>query len=499
MSESEKLRVAFISYTKADWDSFVRPFTAALLGKRIDAQAFEWEKKPGRLRFLEDAVKADFFVPVLSAASVVSQGVLAEINVVNDRIVNRPETVIPVILGGLPLERFPAPLLNLYYVRKKDYEAAAAEVARLIRGEKHPEKPPLGPDFSITERPAMLPLSTFSLAKIRRLAAGNAEAQNHLGVIYAKGDGVPQDYAEAVKWFARAAEQNESLVVQAIAQYNLASLHHEGKGVARDPAKAVEWTRRAAEQGLSIAQYNFGVLHNTGEGVPQNHAEAMKWYILAAHAGHAKAEYNLGVMFYEGEGVFRNHAEAMKWFLRAAEKGVAAAQYNSGNGYDKGEGVSQDSATAARWYRRAAKQEYAKAQCNLGIMLYQGDGVRQNHKEAAMWFRRAAKQGDAQSAFNLGVMYKEGQGVRRNREKAVKWFRVAAKQGHAKARRELGCRDDYDIYIESSLAADRNVPNASKYRDSLAGRLPKDKLAAAQSEVARRREEIRRGREEGGK
>ena len=36
---------------------------------------------------------------------------------------------------------------------------------------------------------------------------GNADAQQALGLIYAKGDGVTQDNAEAVKWFRKAAEQ----------------------------------------------------------------------------------------------------------------------------------------------------------------------------------------------------------------------------------------------------------------------------------------------------
>src|SRR5262249_174687 len=36
---------------------------------------------------------------------------------------------------------------------------------------------------------------------------GLAGAQHNLGVMYAKGHGVPQDYAEARRWYRRAAEQ----------------------------------------------------------------------------------------------------------------------------------------------------------------------------------------------------------------------------------------------------------------------------------------------------
>ena len=35
----------------------------------------------------------------------------------------------------------------------------------------------------------------------KRAKGGNAEAQFNLGVMYQGGQGVPQDYKEAVKWF----------------------------------------------------------------------------------------------------------------------------------------------------------------------------------------------------------------------------------------------------------------------------------------------------------
>jgi len=45
---------------------------------------------------------------------------------------------------------------------------------------------------------------------------GQAGSQNELGLLYAKGFGVPKDYVEAVKWFLRAAEQGDYS-----AQFNL--------------------------------------------------------------------------------------------------------------------------------------------------------------------------------------------------------------------------------------------------------------------------------------
>lgn len=60
---------------------------------------------------------------------------------------------------------------------------------------------------------------------LRRLAAeqGNSSAQNNLGSCYAGGNGVKQDFAEAVRWFKLAAEGGHGP-----AQYNLGLCYFHG-------------------------------------------------------------------------------------------------------------------------------------------------------------------------------------------------------------------------------------------------------------------------------
>jgi len=54
-----------------------------------------------------------------------------------------------------------------------------------------------------------------ALKEWRPLAeAGDATAQFILGGMYAKGQGVPQDYGEAAKWYRKAAESCVCQVVQ---------------------------------------------------------------------------------------------------------------------------------------------------------------------------------------------------------------------------------------------------------------------------------------------
>jgi TPR repeat protein len=89
-----------------------------------------------------------------------------------------------------------------------------------------------------------------ALAELRPLAdKGDARAQSILGRMYAIGRGVPQDDAEAVKWYRSAAGKGD-----AQAQRALGLMHVEGRGMAQDDAEAVKWFRKAAGQRLAAAQ-----------------------------------------------------------------------------------------------------------------------------------------------------------------------------------------------------------------------------------------------------
>jgi uncharacterized protein len=79
------------------------------------------------------------------------------------------------------------------------------------------------------------------LRLLRPLAnQGNATAQAQLGVMYANGQGVPHNDAQALVWFRKAAEQGN-----AIAQASLGAMYAGGRGVPQDYAQGVAWFRKA--------------------------------------------------------------------------------------------------------------------------------------------------------------------------------------------------------------------------------------------------------------
>ena len=57
----------------------------------------------------------------------------------------------------------------------------------------------------------------------------------------------------------------------------------------QDDAEAVRWFRKVAEQGDTDAQYNLGLMYTVGSGVPQDYVLAYMWSNLAASQGNEGA------------------------------------------------------------------------------------------------------------------------------------------------------------------------------------------------------------------
>lgn len=107
---------------------------------------------------------------------------------------------------------------------------------------------------------------------------------------------------------------------------NLGNQYYIGDGVRQDYSEAVKWYHLAAEQGQANAQYNLGVCFFTGTGISKNITEAVKWFRKAAVQGDAEAQYWLGKCYLDGNGVDKEYMTAVKWFRKAAKQGYSDAQ-----------------------------------------------------------------------------------------------------------------------------------------------------------------------------
>ena len=81
------------------------------------------------------------------------------------------------------------------------------------------------------------------------------------------------DYATALR------EWNRWHKGQAAAQYQLGLLYANGQGVPKDDAQARQWYEKAANQGHPLAQVNLGGLYDYGRGGSQDFRMAVRWYL----------------------------------------------------------------------------------------------------------------------------------------------------------------------------------------------------------------------------
>ena len=125
-----------------------------------------------------------------------------------------------------------------------------------------------------------------ALAELVRL--GQEDLANHAfkrGYMYDKGINVPQDDAEALRYYRHAAEGGNT-----DAQYMLGVMHFEGRGVPKNDEEAVDYFRHAAEAGNALAQCFFGGFYALGKGgVEQDFCRGYMWISLASEQGNENA------------------------------------------------------------------------------------------------------------------------------------------------------------------------------------------------------------------
>ena len=149
---------------------------------------------------------------------------------------------------------------------------------------------------------------------------GDPTAAYEVGVRFAEGKGVPQNYDEAAKWYDRAARAG---VVPAI--FRLGTFYEKGLSVTRDTDIARRYYLQAAERGSAKAMHNLAVLDADGGGKGADYRSASQWFRKAADRGVADSQFNLGILYARGIGVEQNLAESFKWFSLAAAQGDADA------------------------------------------------------------------------------------------------------------------------------------------------------------------------------
>ena len=82
----------------------------------------------------------------------------------------------------------------------------------------------------------------------------------------------------------------------AVAQFRVGYAHERGDGAPQDYAEAMRLYQLSAAQGNDVAQFRIGYLYEKGFGVPKDDAQAMQWYEKAAAKGNKPATNRLAVL-----------------------------------------------------------------------------------------------------------------------------------------------------------------------------------------------------------
>jgi len=114
-----------------------------------------------------------------------------------------------------------------------------------------------------------------------------------------------KDATKAVLLFRQAGEKGNRR-----AQYQMGLLYARGDGVPKDMAKAREWLRKAAIQGHPKAQFYLGQMYAFGAGGKKDYVKATTWFWLAKTLGDRFAGDSLEVM--TGKVSSRELSEAKK-------------------------------------------------------------------------------------------------------------------------------------------------------------------------------------------
>ena len=125
-----------------------------------------------------------------------------------------------------------------------------------------------------------------------------------------------KDYPTAVTNYEEAVAEGDKN-----AQYHLAVMYAEGQGVKKDFKRAAELLKLSADQGQNDARLMLGLFNVYGDGVPANPEEGARLITLAAEEGNDVAMYYLGHLYAAGLGVPKDTAKGLYWMKQARDHG----------------------------------------------------------------------------------------------------------------------------------------------------------------------------------
>jgi TPR repeat protein len=157
-------------------------------------------------------------------------------------------------------------------------------------------------------------------------------------------------------------------------------MYRYGDGVSQDYKQAMDWSMKAASTGNGKGQYTIGLLYYCGFGVPQDYQQAMDWFLKAVNNGNTDAMNQIGVMHQSGIYVTKSIPTAIEWYTKAANQGNAIAQHNLGWVYKNHDEV-KDLQKAVNLCQKAADSDKGYAKYDVEELNRQGYYAKEDEQE----------------------------------------------------------------------------------------------------------------------
>ena len=261
---------------------------------------------------------------------------------------------------------------------------------------------------------------------------GYGKAMKMLGKVYHTGELGVSDENRSLHFYE---ESFDKLYEQAIenniveAQYEIANSYMDGEGVPQDYQQAIEWYRRAESNGFAPASNALGVCYCRGMGVHSDLEKGFELQLKSAQNDCRIAQWNTAYNYFHGLGTLIDIKEGYNWMLKAANGGIAPAQCALGKYYGSGKnGLEKDLTQSKRWYKQAVSSGSLDAMYLLGKAYQSGViDVENPDEESFVLFKKAAMRNHILSYIALGDCYSDNNHTHYNPIESARWFsKIAA-------------------------------------------------------------------------
>ena len=325
----------------------------------------------------------------------------------------------------------------------------------------------------------------FEFSAVFNNCESYANSLLYLGKIYENGFGVEKSLSEAIKYYKKSADLNNTDAIYNLgmlyffnkkdykqARYyyeliekenypdvlnNLGFIYYEGLEVKKDEDKAIKFCKRAAEKKDTNALLNLANIYKERSSTNDDIWKANEYLKIAADLQNIDALMELGYMYYYGIDVEKSIYLSRIFFEKAANLNDPYALANMGCFYLNGEGVKQDFNMAVYYFERAAAQNNEVGLNHLGICYINGLGKQVDIEKGINLLKRSADKGYSHANLNIGIMYQKGKGFKPNYSKAIEYYKLSANQGNSTALVNLGL-----LYL-FGFGVDRNPIKAVEY------------------------------------